>query len=52
MKKEYVKPEVLVEEMLLGGMLAMSSTDITDKPVIPFSNKRDEERDTWGNLWD
>ena len=53
MKKVYVKPELQVEEILLEGMLASSpSPEVTDKPVIPFSNGRDNGRGSWGNLWD
>ena len=52
MKKVYVKPELQVEEILLEGMLASSDPEVTDGPVIPFSNGRDNGRGSWGNLWD
>ena len=52
MKKDYVKPELQVEEILLEGMLASSDPEVTDGPVIPFSNGRDNGRGSWGNLWD
>ena len=58
MKKEYIKPEIVVEEILLEGMLAISGdTDIpgtgdgggeSEDGGVPWSNKR---RGTWGNLW-
>ena len=52
MKKQYIKPEVNVEEILPVTMLAASKTegwDVTDDPVDGLSNNR---RGTWGNLWD
>ena len=52
MKKDYVKPELLVEEMLLeSSILALSAGDITDKPVRPKSNERQNDRGAWGDLW-
>ena len=59
MKKEYIKPEIVVEEILLEGMLLAISgdTDIrgdgsgggeSEGGLEPWSNKR---RGTWGNLW-
>ena len=56
MKKEYIKPEMALEEMLLEGLLAVSAG--TDVPWNPdedgeggdaLSNNR---RGNWGNLWD
>ena len=52
MKKVYVKPELQVEEILLEGMLASSDPEVTNKPVIPLSNGRDNGRGGWGDLWD
>ena len=49
MRKEYVKPEVLVEELLLEGMLA-TSTEVGNEPVDPFANER-QDRGTWGDFW-
>ena len=50
MKKDYVKPEMLVEEVLLEGMLA-ASVEITPGPVRPKSNERQNDRGAWGDLW-
>ena len=50
MKKEYIKPEMMVEEILLEGMLA-SSLEVIEGEVTPFANGRREGRGTWGNLW-
>ena len=60
MKKEYVKPEMVMEEILLEGMLAQSGelggggTDMggggVDRPGggRPDAN---EHRGGWGDLW-
>lgn len=50
MRKEYVKPEVLVEDILLETMIAMSGTEVGDGPVDPFANER-QDRGTWGDFW-
>ena len=52
MKKEYIKPEMVVEEIILETMLLADSIGETDGPVEPWSNERREGRGTWGNLWD
>ena len=56
MKKEYIKPEMVAEEIILETMLLADSTgtDIGggEKPSIPLSNGLREGRGTWGNLWD
>ena len=55
MKKEYIKPEMVVEELLLTGSILTGSTDI---PVIGGGDVDDddvavnERRGTWGNLWE
>ena len=52
MKKEYVKPEVLVEEVLLEAMLMGGSIipgedgEVGEGDIL--SNKR---RGAWGDLW-
>jgi hypothetical protein len=46
MKKEYVKPEMVMEELLLEGMLALSGN--LDEKEEPLSN---EHRGSWGDLW-
>ena len=51
MRKEYVKPEVAVEEILLESyMLGMSGTEVGNEPVDPFANER-QDRGTWGDFW-
>lgn len=58
MKKEYVKPAVLVEEILFETMIATSNgnvnpdggdTGLGGQPGYGDSNDR---RGGWGNLWD
>ena len=52
MKKEYIKPEIVVEEILLEGMLLSMSMPEGDGPSDEFdANKRQDRRGTWGNLW-
>ena len=48
MKKDYVKPEMLVEEILLEGMLATSMSVDQEEDDGDYSNNR---RGTWGSLW-
>lgn len=55
MKKEYVKPAVLVEEILFETMIAASvgaggSVVEPDTPVVP--GEANDRRGGWGNLWD
>ena len=53
MKKQYIKPEVNVEEILPVTMLAASKTegwDVTDGEVEEAATNN--RRGTWGNLWD
>ena len=50
MKKEYIKPEMIVEEVLLERMLAASVSQGGDNEE-PLSNKRQDRRGSWGNLW-
>lgn len=54
MKKQYIKPEVNVEEILTVTMLAASGgmdvgNDVYDKDSDVASTTR---RGTWGNLWE
>lgn len=52
MKKEYIKPEIVVEEFVSEIYMQSTSDDeIGQKPGegIPLSNDR---RGEWGNLWD
>ena len=52
MKKEYIKPEVLVEEVLLEGMLALSdpSQDF-DHTEGEGDDSANDRRGGWGDLW-
>ena len=51
MRKEYIKPEMVVEEMLLEGILAMSvPVDEEEKDEFDAPGRR-PGRGTWGNLW-
>ena len=52
MKKEYIKPEMVVEDLVLESEMLAGSIGETDGPVEPWSNGRREGRGTWGNLWD
>ena len=51
MKKEYVKPEIAVEEMFLATMIAASS-GVTDE-VVPDDDIAVNERrgGSWGDFW-
>lgn len=52
MKKEYIKPEMVVEELLTVEMLAASTEfggDVNENTPPPGANDR---RGEWGNLWD
>lgn len=56
MKKEYIKPELMVEEVLLEAMLMGGSIipgedgEVGEGDIL--SNKRQNRRGSWGNLWD
>ena len=56
MKKEYIKPEMVVEEMFLESMLLGGSIipgedgEVGEEDIL--SNKRQDRRGSWGNLWD
>lgn len=54
MKKEYIKPEMVIEEMLLSSMLASSAdTELgegNDNQPADAPGRR-PGRGTWGNLW-
>ncbi len=53
MKKEYIKPEIAVEEILVETMIATSPGD-TEVGVggddLPVGTN--DRRGGWGNLWD
>lgn len=48
MKKEYIKPEMLVEEILLSSMLAVSAPVTDTEGDGDYANER---RGGWGDLW-
>lgn len=48
MKKEYVKPEMVMEEILLGSMLASSASIEEGEGDGDYANDR---RGGWGDLW-
>ena len=48
-KKEYVKPEMAMEEILLVNMLAASAPVVDGEGDGDYSNER---RGGWGSLWD
>ena len=55
MKKEYIKPEIIIEEILLEGMLASSDMELPGGGGSSDefdANGRRERRGTWGNLWE
>lgn len=52
MKKEYVKPEMVVEQFMAELAFLEGSLVLGDGEGIPFSNERQSDRGTWGNLWD
>ena len=51
MKKQYIKPEIKVEEMTLTvSILAASQMQITPEDEVDAASTT--RRGTWGNLWD
>ena len=51
MKKEYIKPEIVVEEITLETMLAASDIH-SGNPGESGDPDANERRGGWGNLWD
>lgn len=52
MKKEYVKPEIAIEEIILENMLAASSYEEVDiNPDESGAATANEHRGGWGDLW-
>lgn len=57
MKKEYVKPEMVLEEILLEGMLALSNgggngdTEIGGGVGDDGPSDANSHRGSWGDLW-
>lgn len=53
MKKQYIKPEVNVEEILPVTMLAASNMNVGDDRYEEDEDvAANNRRGTWGNLWD
>lgn len=53
MKKQYIKPEVNVEEILTVTMLAASNMNVGDGTYEDDEDvAANNRRGTWGNLWD
>ena len=46
MKKEYMKPDMSVEELLVEGVLAMSGTGLGGEGT-PFTNQRQPQTNGW-----
>ena len=53
MKKQYIKPELMVEVLETIEMIATSNFDLHKEGGIEesLSNGRGNRRGTWGNLW-
>ena len=49
MKKQYIKPELMVEELETIEMIAMSLNEEMGSESL--ANGRGNRRGTWGNLW-
>jgi hypothetical protein len=49
MKKEYIKPEIAVEEILVETMIATSSNVDPNNPQVP--GESNSHRGDWGDLW-
>ena len=52
MKKQYIKPEVKVEEILPVAMLAASNPSMGWEDGEVEEAATNNRRGTWGNLWD
>ena len=52
MKKEYVKPEMVMEELLLEGMLAQSGApEVGGGGEDDGPSDANSHRGSWGDLW-
>lgn len=52
MKKEYIKPEMVVEEILLESSMLANSLPEGEENLPADAPGRRPGRGTWGNLWD
>ena len=50
MKKEYIKPEMTVENILLESMIA-TSVSISDETTDADATMGNDRRGGWGSLW-
>ena len=55
MKKEYIKPEMVMEIVILESMFATSYSEgmgSNETPGGPNDYNANDRRGTWGSLWD
>lgn len=53
MKKEYIRPEMVTETVLLeSAMLSSSSMGSNEKPGGPNDFNANDRRGTWGDFWE
>ena len=54
MKKEYIKPEIIIENIQFESMLALSTENMgsNEKPGDQNDFNANKRRGTWGNLWE
>ena len=50
-KKEYIKPELMVEELETVEMIATSFALNEETGSESLANGRNNRRGSWGNLW-
>ena len=51
MRKEYVKPEMVTENIILESMLAASNEQVEINPDQTGPATANEHRGGWGDLW-
>ena len=51
MRKEYVKPEMVTENIILESMLAASNEQVEINPGETGPATANEHRGGWGDLW-
>lgn len=54
MKKVYIKPEIIIENILLESMLALSTENMgsNEKPGTDDDYNANDRRGTWGDFWE